>query len=41
MNTKNQVWGYFGLQGIGNQNQPVPDPLVSQNIPNIATHNHR
>ena len=23
------VWGYFDLQGIGNQNQPVTEPLVS------------
>ena len=36
MNTKNQVWGYFGLQGIGNQNQPIPDPLAAHNIQNTG-----
>ena len=37
MNTKNQVWGYFGLQGIGNQDQHVPYPLAAHNLPNIGT----
>ena len=35
--TKVQVWGYFGLQGIINITQAIQDPLEALYLVNIST----
>ena len=36
MNPKIQVWGYFGLKVIVNQNKEIPDLLSTQALSSIA-----